>query len=119
WARTILIALAVGVAFADSSIVVLALPELLSRFDTTITAVFWVVTGYNVTVAVLALALVPVMAGRWGGGARLDPVRLTRIGLVVFCAASLACALSDALGLLIGARAVQGAGAAMLLAGSV
>jgi predicted MFS family arabinose efflux permease len=119
WTRTILIAVAVGVAFADSSIVVLALPELLSRFDTTITAVSWVVTSYNVTVAVLALILVPMMASRRGVAGRLHPVRLTQAGLVVFCAASLACALAGDLGVLIGARAVQGAGAAMLLAGSV
>ena len=119
WTRTLLIAVAVGVAFADSSIVVLALPELLSRFDTTITAVSWVVTSYNVTVAVLALILVPMMASRRAGAMRLHPVRLTRIGLVVFCAASLTCALAGDLGVLIGARAVQGAGAAMLLAGSV
>jgi MFS family permease len=119
WTRTILLAIAVGVAFADSSIVVLALPDLLSRFDTTIGAVSWVITSYNVTVAVLALVLVPLVAARREGGRRLDPVRLTQIGLVVFCAASLACAVSGDLGLLIGARAVQGAGAALLLAGTV
>jgi predicted MFS family arabinose efflux permease len=119
WTRTILIALAVGVAFADSSIVVLALPDLMSRFDTTIGSVSWVVTSYNVTVALLALALVPAMASRREGVRRLDPVRLTQAGLLVFCAASLACALAGDLGVLVAARAVQGAGAALLLAGSV
>lgn len=119
WARTILLALAVGVAFADSSIVVLALPDLLTRFDTTIESVSWVVTSYNVTVALLALALVPMMTSRREGARRLDPVRMTQIGLLVFCGASLACAVAGDLGLLIGARAVQGAGAALLLAGSV
>jgi hypothetical protein len=48
---------AVAVAFADSSIVVLALPELYGRFDTTIEGVSWVVTAYNAAVAVAALAL--------------------------------------------------------------
>ena len=45
-------------AFADSSIVVLALPQLLGDFGATITSVSWV-TSYNVAVAVLALALIP------------------------------------------------------------
>lgn len=110
--RTALVALAVGVAFADSSIVVLALPELMGRLDTTIESVSWVVTAYNVTVAVLALALVPLAR-------RLDPVRTIRVGLAVFCAASAACAAGDSLAMLVAARSVQGAGAALLLAGSV
>jgi len=110
--RTVLLALAVGVAFADSSIVVLALPDLLSAFDTSIEAVSWVVTAYNLAVAALALALVPVLR-------RLDPARLTLAGLAVFCAGSLACAVSWSLGGLIAARAVQGGGAALLLAGAV
>jgi len=52
---------AVAVAFADSSIVVLALPELYARFNTTIEGVSWVVTAYNLAVAVTALALVAGM----------------------------------------------------------
>jgi len=42
---------AVGVAFADSSIVVLGLPELYARFHTSIEGVSWVVTAYNAAVA--------------------------------------------------------------------
>ena len=110
--RAGLLALAVAVAFADSSIVVLALPQLLGDFGTTIESVSWVVTSYNVAVAVLALALIPFVR-------RLDAARLTRWGLVVFCAACVGCAVADGLAVLIAARAVQGAGAAMLLAGSV
>ena len=49
------VAIAVAVAFADSSIVVLALPELYGRFDTTIEGVSWVVTAYNASVALVAL----------------------------------------------------------------
>ena len=54
------VAVAVAVAFADSSIVVLALPELYATFDTTIEGVAWVVTSYNLVLAVSALALVLV-----------------------------------------------------------
>jgi MFS family permease len=110
--RAGLLALAVAVAFADSSIVVLALPQLLGDFGATITSVSWVVTSYNVAVAVLALALIPFVG-------RLDAARLTRSGLIVFCAACIGCAVANDLTVLIAARAVQGAGAAMLLAGSV
>jgi predicted MFS family arabinose efflux permease len=110
--RAVLLALAVAVAFADSSIVVLALPQLLGDFGATITSISWVVTSYNVAVAVLALALIPVVR-------RLDAARLTRWGLIVFCAACVACAVTGGLGVLVAARAIQGAGAALLLAGSV
>jgi predicted MFS family arabinose efflux permease len=110
--RAVLLALAVAVAFADSSIVVLALPELLGAFDTTIESVAWVVTAYNLAVAVLALALIPLMR-------RLDAARLARWGLVVFCAACVVCAVAGSLGVLVAARTVQGVGAALLLAGSV
>ena len=55
--RSAALTAAVAVAFADSSIVVLALPELYGRFDTTIEGVSWVVTAYNAAVAVTALLL--------------------------------------------------------------
>ena len=55
------VAVAVAVAFADSSIVVLALPELYARFDTTIEGVAWVITSYNLVLAICALALVVVV----------------------------------------------------------
>src|SRR4029079_15862656 len=58
------VVVAVAVAFADSSIVVLALPELYLRFDTTIEGVSWVVTAYNASVALVALLLVLVVH-RW------------------------------------------------------
>ena len=107
-----LVLVAVGVAFADSSIVVLALPEIYGSFHTTIEGVAWVITGYNATVAVVALALVPLVR-------RLRPADTLIAGLVVFTAASIACASANSLGFLIGARCVQGLGAALLLAASL
>ena len=103
---------AVAVAFADSSIVVLALPELYGRFDTTIQGVSWVVTAYNAAVAVTALALVLFAH-------RLSAAALLGTGLGLFLAASVACAAAQSLEFLIGARTVQGVGAALLLVGAL
>ncbi len=58
---TILVAVGVAVAFADSSIVVLALPELYGAFNTSLVGVSWVITSYNVVVALCAFALVPLV----------------------------------------------------------
>ena len=51
---TVAVAASVAVAFADSSIVVLALPDLYGEFDTSIVGVAWVITSYNLVVAVVA-----------------------------------------------------------------
>jgi predicted MFS family arabinose efflux permease len=102
----------VGVAFADSSIVVLALPQLYGRFHASIVGVSWVLTAYNVAVAAAALALVLLVH-------RLRAQLALASGLLLFLAASIACAAAGSIGFLIGARCVQGAGAALLLAGSL
>lgn len=109
---TAVICVAVAVAFADSSIVVLALPALYSAFRSSIVGVSWVITSYNVVVAVVAFALVPALR-------RLNPALLSRAGLLLFFGASVGCAASGTLPLLIVFRCVQGAGAAALLAGTL
>ena len=53
---TALLGLGVGLALADSSIVTLALPEILGELDVGITTVAWVLTSFNL---VLALTAVP------------------------------------------------------------
>jgi predicted MFS family arabinose efflux permease len=105
---TALVAVAIGAAFADSSIVVLALPQLLGEFDTSITGVSWVITAYNLVVAVVALGLGRRLA-------RSAARRVAVAGLIVFLAGSLACALANSLEVLVGLRCVQGVGAALLL----
>jgi MFS family permease len=106
------VTIAVAVAFADSSIVVLALPELYADFDTTIEGIAWVITSYNVVVALSALALVFVVH-------RARAHLVLGAGLLVFLGASIACSLADSLTALIVARSVQGLGGALLLAGSL
>ncbi len=55
--RSALLAVAVALAFADASIVVLALPPIYGEFDTTIVGVSWVVSSYAAVVAVAGLLL--------------------------------------------------------------
>jgi len=103
---------AIGIAFADSSVVVLALPDLYGHLHTTVVGVSWVITAYNASVAVVALGLLLVVR-------RSSAVWLFSAGLVIFAAASTACALSNELSALLVARCIQGAGGALLLAGSL
>jgi len=110
--RVAALAVGVAVAFADSAIVVLALPELLGEFDASIQGVAWVVTAFNLAVAVAALALLPRMG-------RHDAARLTRVGLAIFLVASGACALAPSLPVLLVVRVAQGLGAALLLSAAL
>ena len=54
-ARVSLLGLAVGLALADSSIVTLALPDVLREFDVGVTTVSWVLTSFNLVLALVAL----------------------------------------------------------------
>src|SRR3954465_4682507 len=103
--RVAALALAVGVVLADSSIVVLALPDIYRQLDTSVAGVTWVLISFNL---VMALAAVPaaLLARRAGPG------RAAALGLAVFAGAGLACGLSDTLSTLILARCVQALGGA-------
>ncbi len=103
--RVAALALAVGLVLADSSIVVLALPEIYRELDTSVAGVTWVLISFNL---VMALVAVPAahLARRFGPG------RTGAVGLAVFAGASLACGLSAELGTLIAARCVQALGGA-------
>jgi MFS family permease len=103
--RLAALALAVGLVLADSSIVVLALPEIYRELDTGVAGVTWVLVSFNL---VLALAAVPAahLARRAGPG------RTAAVGLAVFAGAGIACGLSTELSTLIAARCVQALGGA-------
>ncbi len=99
------LAVAVGLVLADSSVVVLALPEIYRELDVSVTAVAWVLIAFNL---VLAAAAIPAaLAAR-----ALGPARLTVAGLVVFSLASMACGLAGDIELLLAARCVQAIGGA-------
>ncbi|MCC6832333.1 MAG: MFS transporter [Thermoleophilia bacterium] len=99
------IAAAVGVVLADSSVVILALPEILARYDVSVATVAWVLTAYNL---VLGLAAVPA-----AHAARRHPRAVFTAGIAVFSAASLGCALAPSLGALLAGRCVQALGGAL------
>ncbi|HEV7616271.1 MAG TPA: MFS transporter [Solirubrobacterales bacterium] len=110
--RTAALALAVGLVLADSSIVVLALPEIYRQLDTSVAGVTWVLISFNL---VMALAAVPAaLLAR-----RVGPGRAAAVGLAIFAGAGLACGISDQLSTLILARCVQALGGALAVTASL
>jgi MFS family permease len=104
--RVAALALAVGLVLADSSIVVLALPDIYRDFDTSIAGVTWVLVSFNL---VMALAAVPAaLLAR-----RVGPARAAAVGLAIFAGAGLACGVADQLSTLILARCIQAIGGAL------
>jgi EmrB/QacA subfamily drug resistance transporter len=91
----------------DNTIVNVALPAIERDLDMSISNLEWVVTGYA-----LAFAALMITGGKLADyyGRR----RIFVVGLVVFTLASLACGLAPSAAWLIGARAVQGAGSALM-----
>jgi predicted MFS family arabinose efflux permease len=106
--RQVAIAAAAALALADGSIVVLALPELLSALHTTVDGVAAVIGVYT---AALAAALFPAERLR----RRIGSARLGTAGLATFAGASLVCALARSLPLMLVMRALQAAGGAAAL----
>jgi MFS family permease len=104
------LALAVGLVLADSSIIVLALPQIYRDLDTSVAGVTWVLVSFNL---VMALAAVPAAHL----ARRIGPGRAAAVGLAVFAGAGLACGLAAELGTLIAARCVQALGGAVAVTG--
>jgi MFS family permease len=108
----VLLALAVGLAFADASIVVLGLPDIYRELDTTVVEASWVITVYAVVVTIVSVVLALVAS-------RVRADLLTLVGLLGFAAGSAASAAATSIGVLYAGRALQGAGAALALVGSL
>jgi hypothetical protein len=101
------VALAAGLALADASVVVLALPPILTELDATVEGAAAVIGVYTLTLALglpLAARMTGAAPGPRGAGAML-----------LFAAASAGCGLAPDLGLLVALRAVQGLAAAGVL----
>jgi predicted MFS family arabinose efflux permease len=104
--------LAVALAFADASIVVLALPQIVDRLHTSIGHSTWVIMAYNLALIVTSLAILPV--------ADRLPWRPVLVGgLALFAAASLGCGAASRLSALVPLRCAQGVGGALVLCASL
>ena len=114
-AQTVLAVASLGVfmAFMDDTVVGIAFPNLVRSFPgTTFANLSWVLNAYYVSFAALLIAggRIADLAGRR---------RVFSFGLVLFSLASAACAAAPTVGLLIAARVVQGAGAAIMVPASL
>jgi EmrB/QacA subfamily drug resistance transporter len=91
----------------DNTVVNVALPSMAQDLGVGLSELEWIVTGYALTFASVMLT-----GGKLADlfGRRLIFV----VGLVIFTGSSLACGLAESENLLIGARIVQGVGAALM-----
>jgi EmrB/QacA subfamily drug resistance transporter len=101
-----------GMASLDATIVNVALPHIGDDFDASVSSLQWVLTGY-----LLALASLILLAGALGD--RYGRRRTFLIGTVWFAGASLLCGAAPNIEVLVAARVLQGAGAALLTPGSL
>lgn len=95
-------------AFVDESVVNVALPRMESDLATTLSAMQWVINAYTLCMSALLLV----------GGAAADQFgrrRIFLIGVTIFAVASVGCGLATDVPVLLGARAAQGIGGALLV----
>jgi EmrB/QacA subfamily drug resistance transporter len=91
----------------DNTVVNVALPTIQRDLGARLSELEWIVSGYALTFAAFLLT----------GGKLADQFgrrRVFVVGLTIFAGSSLACALAPSAGFLIGARVVQGIGAALM-----
>jgi EmrB/QacA subfamily drug resistance transporter len=99
-------------AFIDGTVVNVALPALQTALHATVSDIQWVVEAYALLLASLLLV---------GGslGDRYGRRKIFIYGVLLFAAASVWCGFASSISSLILARGVQGAGAALLVPGSL
>ncbi|AZC38754.1 MFS transporter [Pseudomonas chlororaphis] len=108
WALASL-SLSMLLASLGTSIANVGLPTLVQAFGASFQQVQWVVLAY-----LLAMTALIVSVGRLGD--LLGRRRLLLAGILLFTLASMLCAVAPTLGMLIAARALQGVGAAIMMA---
>ena len=107
WWTLAAVAFGLFMIMLDNTVVNVALPAIQEDLGVGLSELEWIVTGYALTFAALMLT-----GGKLADllGRRLIFV----VGLAIFTIASLACGLADSGDVLIGARIVQGVGAALM-----
>lgn len=101
-----------GVASLDATVVNVALPRIGDNLGAGLTSLQWVLNAYTLTLAGLLL-----LGGSLGD--RLGRRRIFVIGVIWFALASALCGAAPNATFLIGARALQGVGGALLTPGSL
>src|SRR3954454_3773152 len=104
----ILAALAAFMTALDTLVVTTALSTIRDDLGASVAQLEWTVNAYNLSFAVLLMTAAAL-------GDRFGRRRMFASGLALFTIASAACALAPSVGALIAARAVQGAGAALVM----
>lgn len=104
--------LASALGFIDGTVVAIALPAMRASLDASLVQAQWIHNAYMLTLSALILV---------GGamGDRLGLARVFGLGIALFVAASLLCAMALSPTFLILARALQGIGAAIMVPGSL
>jgi len=101
-----------GMAFLDGTVLNVALPSIGRDLDASFAELQWITNGY-----LLSLASLILLGGSLGD--RFGRRRVFVVGVAWFALASLVCGLASSPEVLIAARLVQGAGAALLTPGSL
>jgi DHA2 family multidrug resistance protein-like MFS transporter len=104
-----IIILGIALSVLDSTVVNLALPGMVRDLHASASGAVWIVNAYQLASLVLLLPLANL-------GERLTYRRVYLVGAVVFTVASGLAAASSSLGMLAIARAIQGTGAAGIMA---
>ncbi|MFL6018663.1 MAG: DHA2 family efflux MFS transporter permease subunit [Gaiellaceae bacterium] len=113
WQVLLVTSVAVFMSFLDVTIVNIAFPDIRASFpESSLGQLSWILNAYSI---VFAAALVP--AGRLAD--RFGRRRFFFLGTFVFLGASVACGAAGSVDVLIGARAVQALGGAMLVPASL
>jgi len=108
WWTLAALSFALFMIMLDNTVVNVALPSIQRDLGIGISELEWIVTAYALSFAVFLLTG-GKLADRFGRR------RVFLIGLAVFTLSSLACGLAGSAGLLIGARTIQGVGAALMM----
>ena len=101
-----------GMAFIDSTVVNIALPAIGKDLNASVADLQWIVNAYMLTLSGLIL-----LGGALGD--RYGRRKIFVIGVIAFAVASMVCGVAPDTGVLIGARAAQGIGGALLTPGSL
>jgi len=107
WWTLAAVAFGLFMIMLDNTVVNVALPSIERDLHVSVSSLEWIVTAYALTFAALLIT----------GGKLGDLIGRRRtfvIGIAIFTLSSLACGLAPSAGFLIGARAVQGVGAALM-----